>query len=92
MSLFLPALASNIDVQATMLSRSNEQDRVWVGTFQLVWNEFIDKYVRTAVRFREETPLIAKELNLRSFNYTQLSENCYFQFRQKYVSRIFRNK
>lgn len=80
MSLFMPVLASNIDVQATMLSRSNEQDRVWAGTFQLVWNEFIDKYVRTSVRFWEETPLIAKELNKKSFNYTQLSENCYYKY------------
>ena len=48
-----PVFASDIEVLPTMLSRSTTQDRVWVGTFQIVWNEFVDKYVHTLVRFRE---------------------------------------
>ena len=37
------ANASNIEVLPTMQSKTNVQDRVWVGTFQIVWNDFMEK-------------------------------------------------
>ena len=37
------ANAANIEVLPTMQSKTNVQDRVWVGTFQIVWNDFMDK-------------------------------------------------
>lgn len=61
------SFASEIEVQPTMYSRSNEQNRVWVGTFQLVWNDFIDKIIHNPIRFREGTPVIVHELNRQSF-------------------------
>ena len=74
LSAFIPAVAADIEVQPTMSFRSNAQDRVWVGTFQLVWNEFIDKYVHNPVRFREGTPLFVYELNRKNFNIASVSE------------------
>ena len=41
----LPVFANNIEVQPTMQTRTIAQDRVWVGTFQIVWNDFMDKIV-----------------------------------------------
>ena len=41
--LFGQAYASNIEVLPTMQSKTNVQDRVWVGTFQIVWNDLMDK-------------------------------------------------
>ena len=80
LSIFIPAFASEIDIQPAMSSKSDVQDRVWVGTFQIVWNEFIDKYVHTSVRFREGTPVSVKELNLKLFTISDLTEKCYYKF------------
>lgn len=80
LALFIPAFASDIEVQPTMISRSNAQDRVWVGTFQIVWNEFTDKYVHKPVRFREGTPVTVYELNARTFITDSISEKCYYKF------------
>jgi len=77
-SLFIQTFAADIEVQPTMISRGNEQDRVWVGTFQIVWNEFMDKYIRSAVRFREGTPLSAQQLNQKTFKIKSLTEKCYY--------------
>ena len=74
----LPSFASNIEVQPTMQSRTNAQDRVWVGTFQIVWNDFMDKVVHNTIRFREGTPVIVQELNRQTFKEDQLSEKSYY--------------
>ena len=63
----IQAYASDIEIQPTMFSRSNAQDRVWVGTFQLVWNDFMDKIIHNPVRFREGNPTLVNELNKQSF-------------------------
>ena len=41
--------AEGIEVLPTMQSRTNAQDRVWVGTFQLVWNDFVNKVIHIPV-------------------------------------------
>lgn len=79
--------AAGIEVQPTMLSRSNEQDRVWVGTFQIVWNEFIDKYVHGPVRFREGTPAYVHELNKQDFTTNDLNSSCYYKYSGKVTKK-----
>ena len=79
----IQVFASDIEVQATMYSRTNAQDRVWVGTFQLVWNEFIDKKVHNPVRFREGTPIFIQELNQKTFTTNDISDSCYYKFSGK---------
>lgn len=87
MSLTIPVFAADIDVQPTMLSRSNEQNRVWAGTLQIAWNELIDKYVRSVVRFREGTPIPVRELNQKTFSADSLSGKSYY----KYTGDITKN-
>ena len=79
--------AGNIDVLATMQSKSNVQDRVWVGTFQIVWNDFMDKIAFTKIKFPAGTPLTVNELNKQSFTVADLNEKCYY----KYVGKIKKN-
>jgi hypothetical protein len=79
--------AANIEILPTMQTRSNAQDRVWVGTFQLVWNDFMDKIVHSPVRFREGTPTIAAELNMQTFSTNDISEKSYY----KYAGKITKN-
>lgn len=71
--------ASGIEIEPTMQTRTNAQDRVWVGTFQLVWNDFMDKIVHNPVRFREGTPIMAQELNKQEFTVEDLSEKSYYK-------------
>ena len=78
--LFSPAFAGNIDVLATMQSKSNIQDRVWVGTFQIVWNDFMDKIAHIAIKFPDGTPQVVNELNQQEFTVEDLSENCYYRY------------
>ena len=54
---------AEIEVLPTMQSKSTLQDRVWVGSFQLVWNDFINRVIFNPVRFREGTPTMVYELN-----------------------------
>ena len=68
-----------IEVLPTMQSRSNAQDRVWVASFQLVWNDFINKIVFNPIRFRTGTPVSVYELNKQAFDEDDLSENSYYK-------------
>lgn len=79
----MQVLASGIEVQPTMFSRSNEQDRLWVGIFQLVWNDFMDKIIHSPVRFREGNPILVTELNKRSFTVNDISEKSYYKYTGK---------
>lgn len=79
----IQAFAAGIEVLPTMQSRSNAQDRVWVGTFQLVWNDFMDKFVHNPVRFREGTPLFVQELNKQAFTVDDVSDKSYYKITTK---------
>ncbi len=73
------SFASGIEIEPTMQTRTNAQDRVWVGTFQLVWNDFMDKIVHNPVRFREGTPVMVQELNKQEFTTADISEKSYYK-------------
>ena len=79
--------ANDIEVQPTFFTRTNAQDRVWVGTFQIVWNEFIDKIVHNPVRFREGTPEIVSALNKQTFTVNDISESAYYKYAGKVNKR-----
>jgi hypothetical protein len=81
------AFAADIEIQPTMYSKSNAQDRLWVGSFQLVWNDFINKIVHNPIRFREGTPISVIELNQQSFSMDDISESNYY----KYAGKVRKN-
>ena len=53
----------NIEVLPTMSTQSSAQNRIWVGTFQIVWNEAIDNIVKKPIKFVGYDSIVAKELN-----------------------------
>lgn len=73
------AFASGIEIEPTMQTRTNAQDRVWVGTFQLVWNDFMDKIIHNPIRFREGTPVMVQELNKQEFTTADISDKSYYK-------------
>lgn len=84
---FNTSFASNIDILPTMQSKSNAQDRVWVGTFQLVWNDLIDRIAFGEIKFPDGTPQIAIELNRQEITTDDLNEKCYY----KYLGKVTKN-
>ena len=81
------AMAASIEVLPTMRSRTNAQDRVWVGTFQIVWNDFMDKIVHNPVRFREGTPVYVHELNKQEFTADDISEKTFYRYTGKVTKK-----
>lgn len=81
------AFASNIEVLPTMQSKTNVQDRVWVGTFQIVWNDLMDKIVRDQIRFPDGTPSYVYELNKQRFTTNDISDKSFY----RYCGRITKN-
>ena len=79
--------AGSIEVLPTMQSKTNVQDRVWVGTFQLVWNDLMDKYVHGIVKFIDGTPEVVNELNQQEITTNDINENCFY----KYSGKITKN-
>ena len=67
-----------IEVLAAMDNESSAPNRIWVGTFQIVWNEVIDNITKKPIEFVGGTTQTAKYLNERKFNKTDISEDSYY--------------
>lgn len=69
----------SLDVLPLMSSKSIQQNRVWVGTFQLVWNDFMDGIVKGPINFEDYRSPLAFKLNKQRFKADQLSEDSYYK-------------
>ena len=85
--LFSPSFAANVEILPTMQSKTNVQDRVWVGTFQIVWNDFMDRIVHSTIKFPDGTPVMVNELNKQDFTVDELSDKSYY----RYVGKVQKN-
>lgn len=72
------ANAQTIEVLPTMTTESSAPNRIWVGTFQIVWNEAIDNVVRKPIKFIGYDSIVAKQLNKKEFKKTNISEDSYY--------------
>lgn len=59
-------------------AKSDAQNRVWVGTFQMVWNEFMDNIVKGPVVFKFYKSALADQLNKQEFKKSMISEDSYY--------------
>lgn len=69
---------ASIEVLPTMSTISESPNRIWVGTFQIVWNETIDNVVKKPIKFIGYDSPVAKELNKKTFKKSNISENSYY--------------
>lgn len=69
---------NSIEVLPTMNTQSTSQNRIWVGTFQLVWNELTDKIVKAPVKFLDFDSQMANNLNQKQFKKSNLNEKSYY--------------
>ena len=75
--------ASELAVLPTMQTKSPAQDRVWVGTLQIIWNDLMDKLVFGEVRFPEGTPEIVNDLNKQEFSINDIDSKSYYKYLNK---------
>ena len=54
------------------------KDKLWCVTFQLVWNELSEKFVKGPINFVGGNPQIADELNKKLYTSEILSEKSYY--------------
>lgn len=54
-----------------------EDNKIWVGTFQIAWNELID-YLETNIQFEDGNSKLADDLNKQSFTKDMLNEDSYY--------------
>ena len=69
----------NLEVLPLLSSKTEQANRVWVGTFQLVWNDLMDGIVKGPVKFEDYKSPLAKQLNKQKFKADQLSEDSYYK-------------
>lgn len=70
----------------------NINNDVWCVTFQLVWNDFMDKFTNgKPVIFTEGNPPIADQLNKRLYTSDILSEDSYFKTQGKISNKLKKN-
>lgn len=67
------------EVLPVFSSQAIQENRVWVGTFQLVWNDFMNEIVKSPIKFVGGTPSVVKQLNKQSFKAEELSESSYYK-------------
>lgn len=68
-----------LELVPVMSSKTDQQNRVWVGTFQLVWNDFMDNIVKAPVKFTDEKSTLANELNKQKFKADMLNPDTYYK-------------
>ena len=68
----------DIELLPTMNSESSAPNRIWVGTFQIVWNEMIDNIIKHPVEFVSGNTQVARDLNAREFNKTDINADSYY--------------
>ena len=68
---FTPVFTSKISTIDT--------NKVWIGTFNLIWNDFMDEVVGGEIEFEDGYSELASQLNEKTFTTKQLSPNSYFK-------------
>lgn len=69
---------TKIEVVPTMKSESTAPNRIWVGTFQIVWNEFMENIIKGPINFVGTKSQMAQDLNRKDFKKSDISDNAYY--------------
>ena len=72
--------ANNVstEILPTMETKSNAINQIWVGTFQIVWNEVMDNIVKAPIEFISYKSIDANNLNKQEFKKINISEKSYY--------------
>jgi len=56
----------------------NNMNKLWIGTFQLVWNEYSNNVISNKIEFEDGESILVDELNKQLFDVTMISESDYY--------------
>ena len=70
---------TDFEILPTMDSISNAKNQVWVGTFQLIWNDLVNELIKHPVEFVGYKSVMAENLNKQSFTTNDLSDSAYYK-------------
>ncbi len=78
-------IKDNAEITPTFTSQISTIDtnKVWVGTFNLVWNDFMNDVIKGNIEFENGYSELAEQLNKQSFTIDQLNANSYFKIHGK---------
>jgi len=54
-------------------------NKIWIGTFQLVWNDLMNDIVKAPVQLKGGNPELADKLNKQGFDTTMLNVDSYYK-------------
>lgn len=69
---------TGVQMLAAYSQKPVSQNSLWVGTFQLVWNEFQDNIVKGPVKFKNYKSELANLLDKQEFKKSMISEDSYY--------------
>lgn len=69
----------DLAILPTIQSKSDAPNQVWVGTFQLVWNDLINELLHAPVEFHKGNSAAVDALNQQDFTVDTLSEEAYYK-------------
>ena len=74
-------LKGKASITPTTTTNLSEMDtnKVWCGTFNLVWNDFMNDVIGGKIEFEDGPSNLADELNKQSFTVDQLNSNSYYK-------------
>lgn len=75
---FKKAPSTELVVMPLFSTETPDLNKVWVGTFELVWNDLMDNVVKGPITFTDGPSYLAEQLNKQLFNKNMLSENSYY--------------
>ena len=77
----LSHLKGKASITPTTTTNLSEMDtnKVWCGTFNLVWNDFMNDVIGGKIEFEDGPSNLADELNKQSFTEDQLNPNSYYK-------------
>ncbi len=75
----VPETTADFEILPTMNSLSDAKNQVWVGTFQLVWNDSVNELVKHPIEFVGYKSVMAENLNRQDFTTEDISENSYYK-------------
>lgn len=74
-----PQAQKDFELLPTTDTISNAKNQVWVGTFQIVWNDLVNELLRKPVEFVGYNSEMAASLNKQAFDVNEISENSYYK-------------
>ena len=79
LNIILNLSSEDLEILPAINSVSNAKNQVWVGTFQLVWNDLINELLKAPVEFVNYKSITAENLNKQEFTEDELSAEVYYK-------------